>query len=289
MSRFAFSTPVIGIACALMVVACGDNLSMPVTPEAYHSVDQQPLECVPNLDGRIDSGELQEAIGVPVSYLLSPANTERVVDLVGSIGADGRRVWDWSTGAEVDQLARIQASSVSGRWYDPYFPSTAFVTPFDGGGAIEGVYEHDDDGLWLLGLASSEVSPAEGATLLVYSDPVALYRFPIEVGASWTSVGEVRNGTLRDLPYAGRDTYVVEVVRSGLLGLPDLTFTQALQVQTHVTVEPAVGFTTTQRQTSFLFECFGEVARATSEPDEPNADFTTAIEVRRLSLLGASR
>jgi hypothetical protein len=38
------------------------------------------------------------------------------------------------------------------------------------------------------------------------------------------------------------------------------------------------------RQTSWFFECFGEVARAKSRTDEPNEDFTVAAEVRRLSL-----
>jgi hypothetical protein len=36
------------------------------------------------------------------------------------------------------------------------------------------------------------------------------------------------------------------------------------------------------RQTSFFFECFGEVARATSQPNETQDDFTTAAELRRL-------
>ena len=279
----------VGLVLLLCAISCGDNLSVPVAPEAYESPTLEPLECVPNLDGRIDSRELQAAIGIPVSYLLSPAGTERSVDLVGAVDVAGHRVWDWSAANGADQLARIQASDVVGRWYANWFPSTAFVTPFDGGGQIEAIYEHDDAGFWLLGMASSEPDPREGRTLFVYSEPVALFRFPIEVGASWTSVGEIRDGLLRDLPYAGRDTYEVEVVRSGLLALPDLSFTQALQVQTRLTVEPAVGFTTTQRQTSFLFECFGEIARATSRTDEPDDDFTTAIEVRRLSLLGASR
>ena len=45
-----------------------------------------------------------------------------------------------------------------------------------------------------------------------------------------------------------------------------------------------VGASTSRRQVSFLFECFGEVARATSLPDETVVDFTTAAELRRLSL-----
>jgi hypothetical protein len=38
----------------------------------------------------------------------------------------------------------------------------------------------------------------------------------------------------------------------------------------------------TQRQVSFLFECFGEIGRATAQPKETNDDFTTAAEIRRL-------
>jgi len=72
---------------------------------------------------------------------------------------------------------------------------------------------------------------------------------------------------------------------AGELVLPDVTFTQALRVRTRTTIEPLVGQSTSQRQVSFFFECFGEVARATSLVDEPLEDFQTALEVRRLGLL----
>ncbi len=94
----------------------------------------------------------------------------------------------------------------------------------------------------------------------------------------------MQNGTLRGLPYAGRDTYEVSIDAAGQLILPDLTFTQALRSRTHLTVEPAVGPNVSTRQTSWLFECFGEVARATSLDNEPNDDFTTTSELRRLGL-----
>jgi hypothetical protein len=45
-----------------------------------------------------------------------------------------------------------------------------------------------------------------------------------------------------------------------------------------------VGPSVITQQSSWLFECFGEVARATSAVGETNPDFTTAAEVRRLSL-----
>ena len=35
---------------------------------------------------------------------------------------------------------------------------------------------------------------------------------------------------------------------------------------------------------SFLFECFGEVARATSHPGEQRPDFSNAASLRRLTL-----
>ena len=40
----------------------------------------------------------------------------------------------------------------------------------------------------------------------------------------------------------------------------------------------------TKRTTLFMFECFGEVARAESQTDEPNPDFTTAAYLRRFAL-----
>ena len=51
-----------------------------------------------------------------------------------------------------------------------------------------------------------------------------------------------------------------------------------------MTLSPATGASIVTRQDSFLFECFGEVARATSVNDEPKDDFTTASEIRRLGL-----
>ena len=281
MTRLA-TTSVLVIA---VLSGCADNLTFLDVPGAYEGQPAQALECVPNLDGRIESAELPTAIGVPVSYLISTVDVSPTIDPVGETTEGGGRLWDWSAAAPGDELARLSARPVAAMWYVSSFPSAEFAAPFDAGGTIDGLFFQDDTALWLLGLASVEEEPTEGQTLLIYSEPVAVTRFPLEVGRSWTSVGEVRNSTLRGLPYAGRDTYTVEVSRAGELALPDLRFTQALQIQTHVLLEPAVGFTTSRRQISYFFECFGEVARATSGPDESDPDFTAAVEARRLSLL----
>ncbi len=269
------------LVCLLFVCACGDNLTVP-PHDRYEASDPPPLPCLPNLDGRIDANDVQPAIGVPVSYLVSPEGTEREIDVAGDDAGDGRRLWDWSTDLADDASFTVVPAEIAGKWYASAFPGDAFVTPFDAGGRVESIGRHDDEGLWLLGLASSEESPPEGKTLLVYGEPVLVLRFPITPGTSFVSAGTIANGTLRGLPYAGTDTYEVAADAIGEIDLPQIAFTEAHRVRTRVTVEPAVGAATSRRQVSYYFECFAEVARATSLPDEPDDDFTTAAEVRRL-------
>jgi hypothetical protein len=263
--------------------ACGDNQTHPAH-DTYTPGTPAPLPCLPNLDGQIDASEMKPVIGPVASYLVPPAGTERMVDVAGTTDVAGAHVWDWSTDLADDQILHVQASTLDGKWYAAAMSGGQFTTPFDAAGTTDAVYTIDDQALWLVGLASTEEQPATGQTLLRYGSPIAVLRFPIAPGAHWTSTGVVQGGMLRGLPYAGRDTYDVSADAMGLLELPDLSFTQAHRVRTQVSVEPAVGVPVSTRQVSFLFECFGEVARATSRPEEPNDDFTTAAEVRRLGL-----
>ena len=56
-------------------------------------------------------------------------------------------------------------------------------------------------------------------------------------------------------------------------------------MRTHVFRTPATGTPVVgKRTTIFMFECFGEVARAESQPNEANPDFTTAAYLRRFAL-----
>jgi hypothetical protein len=272
-----------GLAALLSLASCGDNQTPPPEKSAYASTEPPPLPCVPNLDGKIDANELAPTFGTTATYLVSPAGTERTVDLNG-VDRDGKKVWSLGIDYADDQAAKIAAQKLDGKWYAAQFANIAdaFVTPIDAGGTTEGIYTHDDKALSLHGIASSTDGPNK--TLLRYTTPIALYQFPLSVGVTYTAVGEVQNGTFRGLPYAGRDTYEVKVDAAGEVDLPDFTLTQALRVKMKITVAPSAGQTTTQRQTSFLFECLGEVARATSKLEEPDENFTTASELRRLGL-----
>ena len=266
----------------LCIAACGDNETPPPSHSPYQAQTAATLACVPNQDGKIDAAELVPTLGVNATYLVSPAGVERTVSLAGQ-NRDNRLVWDFSADFADDRTLRIQASKLDGKWYASSFPGLvdAFVTPIDASDTTEGVYTHDNNGMYLHGIASTKPDPK---TLFVYSTPITLYKFPLQPGGAWSTTGEVKNGFFSGLPYAGRDTYEITVDAAGELDLPDFVLEQAIRVRTKVTIAPAAGVTTTQLQTGYLFECLGEAARATSKPNETNVDFTQAMELRRLGL-----
>ena len=273
-----------GLALALSVItiSCGDNKTRAPVYGDYTGAPPTTLECVPNLDGKIEASEVRPAIGTPISYLVSPATATRPVNIAGGPDKNGQLSWSFDTDYADDQVATVMPQAITGKWYETSFPPDAFVTPFDAGGTVDNIARQTDQSLLLLGVASDDQSPAEGQTLLIYDNPVEILRFPIQPGTEFVSTGVVQNGTLRGLPYAGKDVYEVRVDAEGSVVLPSLWFQQAFRVRTKVTVQPAVGASTSRRQVSYFSECFAEVVRATSLPDEPNEDFTTAAELRRI-------
>jgi hypothetical protein len=265
---------------AALGAACGDNLTVPPDRDPASDPDPPVLGCVPNLDASIERAELAPTLDVVARYVVSPSGTERTVDLEGAQGEEGL-VWDFATDYADDERLELAATALAGKWYEDAFESGAFVTAFDRSGRLESVAVAREDGLYLLGIASSEAAPAEGTTLLVYDPPIALLRYPVEVGQKFVSSGSITDGTVRGLPYAGRDTYEVEVDAMGSIDLPQLTFAEVHRVRTKVTVEPSVGAPVVRQQISFFAECFGEVARVTSRDGESNPNFTEAAELRR--------
>lgn len=266
------------------LAGCGENLTMiPDGGTDGAGGGQSELTCVPTLDGTITAAQLQPALDMPVTYLVSAPGMTETVNLAGSTGSDGQLVWDFSESYATDQAFTIAASSVSGKWYQGSFPAGQWVAPIDAEDTLEGVYSYDTEGIYLLGLASTEQSPSTGQTLVVYDAPVAIYRLPLVAGASWTSVGTTSGATISGLPFTGTDTYQVIDDAVGEMDLHDLVFTQAHRVRTTVT-QAAAGSNQSlvTRQVSFMFQCFGEIVRVTSLPNETQENFTTAAQVRRL-------
>lgn len=268
------------------LAACGPNRTVPPRPiwdgDAGVPV---PLGCVPNLDGRIEASELMPAYDVGASFLLSPAGETRDVLTSGVVRPDGTLYWDLGIDYASDVAVRFSAQHVEGTWFASSFPNGQFAVADDASGVLLGVYRLDEAGLYLLGFASREMDPPEGRTLWVYDTPIVVFQLPLVPGASWISVSDVRNATVRGLPYAGHDTYEVHVSgAAGELALPDLRFSQAMRVSTHATIAPSAGAAVQRRQSSWLFECFGEVARVVAPEGETSDDFTTAASMRRFGL-----
>ena len=272
--------PVIASVVTLAALAaCGPNL----TPEPTAD-PPLALDCLPNLDGRIDIDEIRLATNAKGSFWVSAPDTP--VDVSGAPAANGEKRWDWSVIARSDELVPVETSSLEGAWFAPMFPTGELVAPLDVGHTVVGVMARDAQSLSLLGIASMTADPPEGKTLVVYDMPIPLYLFPIVTGAHWSSIGTIStgHGTIDGLPFIGENRYDVAVDAMGELDLPEVTFTQVHRVTTRVTVQPSSGPAVSRRSVSFMFECFGEVARATSRDGEPLTDFRVAQEVRRLGL-----
>ena len=281
------------VCLSWLVAGCEDgNLTQPEDALApYAGLEPEPLPCLPNLDGVIEAHELAPTLHQLASYRVTPALPETStsgypVDVDGFVDSSGGRVWDWSSADATD----LVAEPLDDQWYAGSFPADTFAVPMDAAGALHGVYSHGDAGLMLHGAVSAEEDPAEGKTLMVYESPIVFFPFPFEVGSAWSQTGKVRDGWARGLhPWSQDDLYEVSVEEAGELRLPDFTFTQALRVYTKVTIQPKTGTQSAvvQHQHSFVFECFGEVARASSvlvagEVPDPGEMFTTAHEIRRL-------
>ena len=271
---------------ALLLAACGDNLTHPPDRDAGDSSTSgsggSALTCLPNLDGTINAAELGAAFDVPVSYVVSPTGENRPVNLAGKSDGKGGLAWDFSPDFASDKSLTLTASKVAGKWYALSFPTGVFASPVDTAGELDGVYASTDKAISLLGVASIVEKPTKGKTLLVYDTPIDVYRFPLKPGSSWTSTGHISNGMINGLQYIADDTYEVKDDAIGSLTLHDLTFQQVHRIRTTVKLHPSAGADQTTFQVGFVSECFGEVARATSKVGETTADFTMAAEVRRL-------
>lgn len=254
----------------LCLAACGVN----ATPEPAPAPELPT--CVPDRDGVITADELPIAFGATATYYASPANTTRTI-------ATGGTAWDLSAEYPDDVVIELGPTKIKDQWYAGSFASAQFIV--DAGGGLDGIYHQDAQGLWLDGTASRDEAPAGGKTLVRYAQPLPVLRFPIEGGDAFEATGAITDGIVNGLPFVGTDKVAVDVTGDGRLDVPYVRFSPVLRVRTLVTRTPSTGTpVVTRRNVIFLFECFGEVARAESRTDEPSAEFTTAAYLRRFAL-----
>lgn len=263
------------------LAGCGENLTVPM---ADAGTDGGVFTCLPNLDGKIEASELKAVLNAPVNYLVG---NNRTVNLAGKDDGQGHLIWDFSQDFADDGYITIQAWNLNDKWYQELFPDGHWSAPIDALATTDGVYSADDEAIYLLGLVSA-AEPKKDAqnqpihdTLAIYDKKVAVYRFPLLPGSSWTAVGNVKDGYYRGVKLDFSHTYEITDDGLGRLDLHTLSFEQAHRIRTTLTMK-AGATSEVKRQTGFVFECFGEVTRATSDFGEANDDFTTAAELRRL-------
>jgi len=257
--RAALLIGLIGLA------ACTTNMTP--QPEPPPSLPN----CVPNRDGVITADEMPVVFDATLDYYVGTNVT---------IAQTGER-WDYSTERAEDNVVALGPVALKEQWYASSFPAGQFVV--DAGSGLDGVYHQDTQALWLDGTASHDMAMAS-RTLIVYPQPVAVLRFPVAAGDMYTTSASLAGATINGLPFQGTDDVTVSIVGEGLLAVPYVEFSPVLRVTVAVARKPTSGPSTSKRTTLFLFECFGEVARAESKADEPSADFSFAAYFRRFAL-----
>ncbi len=254
----------------IVLAACGVNQTPQPEP-----APELPT-CVPDRDGVITEDELPIAFGAEATYYASPAGVSRTI-------ATGGTAWVLDQEYPDDVVIELGPTKIKDQWYAASFASAQFAV--DAGGGLDGIYHQDAQGLWLDGTASHDEAPSGGKTLVRYAQPLPVLRFPIEDGDAFEATGTIVDGVVNGLPFVGTDKVEVEVTGDGRLDVPYVRFSPVMRVRTLVTRTPSTGTpVVTRRNVIFLFECFGEIARAESRTDEPSAEFTTAAYLRRFAL-----
>lgn len=269
------------LSATLLLLGCSG--ADPLFGDAGADFQQLPdsLSCLSNNDGVITMDELVFRAGVSVNYRVNPPGTLDSVDVDGTL-EDGRRRWDHSS--LKGQVAAVKVEPVAGAWFAKHFPDASFATGTDvKAGNLQVIRVDRSAGrVQLLGLASRQPD----RTLMVYSPPIQLLRFPLRVGLGYSSSGEVQNGKLGGLPIATSDTYQVQVDQQGTVVLPNLELRRSLRIKVRVTSRAVGGVVGVLVQHQWFHECMGEVVRTTSRlrTDGKPPDTGKATEYRRLSL-----
>ncbi len=256
-----------------------------------------PTVCRPNNDGTVAASEVVLVLGAVASYLTNAAGTTVAVDPDGTPDPDhaGQYIWDFSEGPrDIVRGVGVEAMPADA-WYAEHFPHDVTYVAALGPQTPDllGVFRSRGDILEMLGLASR--SAGAGRTLLVYDEPVVLYRFPLvppnERGTpqTWSQTATFSNAVLQGASQAGREEYRFTVDRAGTVILPNFTFTSVVRIRLDLTQTLVIsrGSNTLHSVQYFYFtECVGELARIVSAttPAGPSLPLREANEFRRLGL-----
>ncbi len=230
--------------------------------------------CSPNNDGTLTAIEMPFAAGLSAKFRVA---TDATFDTAGEAGPNGK-VWDLAGMLNADKTVLVETVAPSGTWWFNDFSTATYSTLLSSTADLLGVFQVKADGLFLLGIVSSE----EGLTKtnLAYDPPVKILAFPMKEGDSWLTTSTV-TGLASGVASFYQEAYDSKVDASGTVKTPFAEFS-VLRINTELT-RTVAGFPTVSRTHSFAAECFGTVATVVSQSQESNAEFSSAAEIRRLS------
>lgn len=238
--------------------------------------DGQSGVCNPNHDGIITLNELPFAAGRMGTFRIA---TDATWDTAGAAATNGQRRWDLTGALANDQDRNLVLGAPAGTWWAADYPTATYATPLASSSDLRGVFQLGSQSLSLLGV----VSPDGGTykTELAYDAPAQVLAVPMQAGSMWTSSSTV-TGYAQGVYVAYTEAYESHVDQVGTMVTPYGEF-PVLRVATDLT--RTSGFTTlaTNRTYTWVAECFGPVATATSKDFESSAEFTNVAEVRRLA------
>jgi hypothetical protein len=192
---------------------------------------------------------------------------------------NGQRRWDLSGVLANDQDRTLALAAPDSAWWAPAFPGATYATPLVSTSDLRGVFQLGASHLDLLGV----VSPDSGTykTELEYDAPARILAVPMQAGTTWTSSSTV-SGYAQGVIVAYTEAYESRVDHVGTMVTPYGEF-PVLRIATDLT--RTSGFTTlaTTRTFTWVAECFGPVATASSQSFESSDEFTDIAEVRRLA------
>jgi hypothetical protein len=248
--------------------------------------------CLPNNDGVITRAEVPMLAGLHASFLIAPATATETVTMntAGTPQADGTVDWDFSGGLTGDHTVVITTDAPQGQWFSAQFTQATYTSLLSDTQTLLGVYQGTAAALLLQGVVSPTNTPSSTENELAYTPAAEILAVPLQVGSTWTSTSTV-SGILDGVTLvSGVTTYTEKydstVDARGSLKVPYGTF-QVLRVQTTLTRTAGIDVETIQTMT-FVAECFGPVARLTSQTTTypaavPGDAFTTVAEAWRLS------
>jgi hypothetical protein len=233
------------------------------------------LSCQPNHDGVIVRSEVLLAADRTATYRVA---LDADVSTAGQLQPSGDRLWDLSGQMSNDTDVLVELIDIGDEWYADQFPNATYATRLSETEDLLGVFQVTDGAVRLLGVVSPNAGL--GRTELAYDPPIDILQIPLDVTSQWTSSSTV-TGLAAGVTSFYSEDYDYQVDAVGDVNTPFGAF-PVLRVRADLTRQIGAGFITV-RTYAFVAECYGTVASIVSNEYEPDVEFDTAAEVRRLA------